>query len=73
MTGWTSTARANGFVRDEARDGYDERLDFFRFIAHQGVAFEDAVAACLADRSDLIRIGVSGLDSQDLNKAKENA
>ena len=62
---------ANGFVRDEARDGYDERLDFFRFIADRGVAFEDAVAACLADRSDLIRIGASGLDSQDLSKAKE--
>ncbi len=62
---------AHGFVRDDRREGYDERLDFFRFIAHRGVAFEDAVAACLADRSDLIRIGASGLDSQDLSKAKE--
>ena len=29
------------------------------------------MAAYLANRSDLVRIGASGLDSQDLNKAKE--
>lgn len=62
---------AHGFQRDDARPGYDERLDFFRFVAAQGGAFEDAVAAYLAERSDLIRIGTSGLDSQDLDKAKE--
>ena len=62
---------AHGFQRDDTRPGYDERLDFFRFVADQGVAFEDAVAAYLADRSDVIRIGASGLDSQELNKAKE--
>ena len=62
---------AHAFVRDDRREGYDERLDFFRFVADQGVAFEDAVAAYLANGSDLIRIGASGLDSQNLNKAKE--
>ena len=66
-----SHGTAHGFVRDDRCQGYDERLDFFRFVADQGVAFEDAVAAYLADRSDLIRIGASGLDSQDFDKAKE--
>ena len=62
---------ANGFVRDDRRQDYDERLDFFRFVAEQGVAFEEAVAAYLADRGDLVRIGASGLESQDSDKARE--
>ena len=62
---------AHAFVRDDRREGYDERLDFFRFVTDQGVAFEDAAAAYLANGSDVIRIGASGLDSQELNKAKE--
>ena len=62
---------AHGFVRDDAREGYDERLDFFRFVVRQGVAFEEAVAAFLKARTDLVRISESGLDSQDLSKAKE--
>ena len=62
---------AHGFQRDSTRPGYAERLDFFCFVRDQGVAFEDAVAAYLAGRSDLVRIGGSGFDSQDLDEAKK--
>ena len=61
----------HGFARDDRREGYEERLDFFRFVVRQGVAFEEAVAAFLEARTDLVRISESGLDSQDLSKAKE--
>ena len=60
----------HGFVRDNLREGYDERLDFSRFTMERGIAFEKAVAAWLADRADLLKIGESGPDSQDFEKAK---
>ena len=62
---------ANGFERDAADPTYDERLDFFRFVMDQGVRFERAVVAHLAEGNDFVRIAESGLDSQDLDKAKE--
>ncbi|MDE0127793.1 MAG: hypothetical protein OXN97_24765 [Bryobacterales bacterium] len=59
------------FVRDECRDDYDENLDFLAFRREQGRMFEAAVAAYLAERTDLVRIASSGRDSRDLHQARE--
>ncbi len=39
----------NGFMRDDAREGWDERTDFGRFIMNKGIAFEEALYPHVAE------------------------
>ena len=63
--------RDREFVRDDWVPDYDDRLDFFGFVTKQGVRFEGVVAGYLNDRAEVLRIGESGLEGQDLDKARE--
>jgi hypothetical protein len=58
-------------VPDVLRAGYDERLDFGRWVAEQGVRFEAAVLAHLATQVPLTRIGDERTDARSREAADE--
>ena len=58
-----------GFARDDQRAAYDERFDFQRFLARQGMRFEQAVVDDLARRVGVTRIEVDRDDARSLAAA----
>lgn len=62
---------ARGFVPDSMRAGYDERLDFGRWVSERGQRFEEAVLAHLASQVALTRIAGGRTDARSLDAALE--
>jgi len=60
-----------GFVPDVMRAGYDERLDFGRWVSEQGQRFEEAVLAHLATQVALTRIPGDRTDARSPRAALE--
>lgn len=58
-----------GFVPDVMRAGYDERLDFGRWVADRGRRFEEIVFAHLATQLALTRIAGDRTDARSLRAA----
>jgi hypothetical protein len=61
----------HGIARDDQRAAYDERFDFQRFLAKQGLRFEEKVLEDLAQRVGLTRIDVDRDDARSLAAAHE--
>jgi hypothetical protein len=59
----------HGIARDDQRAAYDERFDFQRFLARQGVRFEERVLEDLAQRVGVTRIDVDRDDARSLAAA----
>ena len=62
---------ARGFVPDTMYAGYDERLDFTRWIAERGRQFEETVLAHLATQVAVTRIGGERTDARSREAAGE--
>ncbi|MCY4582693.1 MAG: ribonuclease H-like domain-containing protein [Chloroflexi bacterium] len=62
---------ANGFRRDEAFEGYDERLVFAPFIMERGNRFEEAVSRHLASFHELTTISHGQDDVRELEVAQQ--
>ena len=70
LTDWLARyGEANGFVRDERHDGYDERLEFPPFIMGKGGEFEQAIADYLGQQAPLLSIG----EGREATRSLENA
>ena len=61
---------ANGFDRDTALSGYDERLEFVPFIMQKGSEFEAAIVEHLSWKSLLLTVSESRDDVRDLAAAE---
>lgn len=62
---------AAGFTRDEAREGYDPRTDFRKFVLEKGIAFEAGVLRLLEQRTEVVRIAAGVADARSIEKAIE--
>jgi hypothetical protein len=60
-----------GFIRDDLRPGYDSRTDFLPFLFERGVAFEQAVLACLGTREDILTVAAGPYDVRSRTKLEE--